>query len=155
MELIFFSPENFDRVYRAASYGATILFLCLVLVMVASLIDMWTGVEAARASKEKIRSNSLRKTIAKVLDYYKIILFGLLIDILGLVFPWYGLPYAVLLCTLGVLTIEGKSVVENLNKKKSQAADVVSVVEQIIKCVDQKDAMKIVEELKNISHKDE
>ena len=65
------------------SRGLTIIFVCCVLVVAAALLDMWTGVDAARANRERIRSHSLRKTVRKVIDYLRIVMFGCLIDILG------------------------------------------------------------------------
>ena len=44
--------------------GSVIIFVCAVLVMAAAFIDMWTGIEAARANKERISSRGLRKTVA-------------------------------------------------------------------------------------------
>ena len=126
------------------SRGRTLIFVCCVLVIAAALLDMWTGVDAARANKEKIRSHSLRKTVRKVIDYLRIVVFGCLIDILGLFFPWYDIPYACAIVTLGVILIEGKSVIENLKKKRSSAAQIVDIVGRIIECADEKDARKLI-----------
>ena len=126
------------------SRGLTIIFVCCVLVVAAALLDMWTGVDAARANRERIRSHSLRKTVRKVIDYLRIVMFGCLIDILGLFFPWYDIPYACALVTFGVILIEGKSVIENLKKKRSSAAEVLDMVRKIIECVDEKDARKLI-----------
>lgn len=126
------------------SRGLTIIFVCCILVIAAALIDMWTGVDAARANRERIRSHSLRKTVRKVIDYLRIVVFGCLIDILGLFFPWYDIPYACALVTFGVILIEGKSVIENLKKKRSSAAEVLDMVRKIIECVDEKDARKLI-----------
>ena len=68
-------------------HGITIIFLCCVLVIAACLIDLWTGVEAAKKNKEKIKSRILRRTVAKILDYLRVVVFGVLIDLLGLAFP--------------------------------------------------------------------
>ena len=129
--------------------GITIIFVCCVLVVAAALIDMWTGIDAARTNKERIRSHSLRKTVRKVIDYLRGVIFAILIDMLGIFFPWYELPYACVLVTLGVLLIEGKSVIENLKKKHSSAADIVDMVEKIISCADEKDAKKIITLIKS------
>lgn len=126
------------------SRGLTIIFVCCILVVAAALIDMWTGVDAARANRERIRSHSLRKTVRKVIDYLRIVVFGVLIDILGLFLPWYDIPYACIVVTLGVILIEGKSVIENLKKKRSSAAQVVDMVGKIIECADEKDAKKLI-----------
>ena len=126
------------------SRGLTIIFVSCVLVVAAALLDMWTGVDAARATRERIRSHSLRKTVRKVIDYLRIVMFGCLIDILGLFFPWYDIPYACALVTFGVILIEGKSVIENLKKKRSSAAEVLDMVSRIIECADEKDARKLI-----------
>ncbi len=141
------------------SRGLTIIFICCILVIAAALVDMWTGVDAARANKERIRSHSLRKTVRKVIDYLRIVIFGVLIDFLGLFFPWYDMPYACVIVTLGVILIEGKSVIENLKKKRSSAAHVLDIVGQIIECADEKDARKLIgiikgEPIKEASHED-
>ena len=136
-------------------HGITVIFICCVLVIVACLIDLWTGVDAARKNKEKIRSTALRRTVAKILDYLRVIIFGVLIDVLGLTFPWYAIPYCAIICTLGILVIEGKSVLENFQKKRSSAAKVVDVIETIIECTDNDTAEKIIKAIKSdsIHHK--
>ena len=130
-------------------HGVTIIFLCCILVIVACLIDLWTGIDAARKNKERIKSKALRRTVAKILDYLRVIVFGVLIDILGLAFPWYSIPYLAIICTLGILIIEGKSVLENFNKKKSSAAQIVAVIETIVNCTDNETAEKIIRAIKD------
>lgn len=136
-------------------HGITIIFLCCVLVIFACLIDLWTGVDAARKNKEKIKSRILRRTVAKIIDYLRVIVFGVLIDLLGLAFPWYAIPYCAIICTLGVLLIEGKSVIENYQKSKSSAARVVDAIAQIIDCTDNETAEKIIKAIKDdsVNHK--
>ena len=56
--------------------GSVIIFVCAVLVMAAAFIDMWTGIEAARANKERISSRGLRKTVAKIVDYLRVVMFA-------------------------------------------------------------------------------
>ena len=130
------------------SRGIMIAFLLCVLVCAAALIDMWTGMDAAKANKEKIMSHGLRKTIRKIIDYLRIVYFFLLIDILGAVFVWYNLPYCAILATLGVLLIEGRSVIENSKKKQSAAGRVIDAVQEIISCVDSEKAQKVIEMIK-------
>ena len=120
-----------------------------MLVIAACLIDLWTGIDAAKKNKEKIRSKSLRRTVTKMLDYLRVIVFGVLIDILGLAFPWYVIPYLAVICTLGILVIEGKSVLENFHKKKSSAAQVVDIIEAIVEAADNETAEKIIKAIKD------
>ena len=129
-------------------HGITIIFMCCVLVIAACFIDLWTGIDAARKNKEAIKSKALRRTVAKIIDYLRVIMFGVLIDVLGLSFPWYAIPYCAVICALGILIIEGKSVLENFNKKKSAAAKVIDVIETIVNCTDNETAEKIIKAIK-------
>lgn len=133
-------------------HGVTIIFLCCVLVVMACLIDLWTGVDAARKNRETIKSRILRRTVAKILDYLRVVVFGVLIDVLGLAFPWYAIPYCAIVCTLGILLIEGKSVIENYHKSRSSAAKVVDVIAQIIECGDNETAEKLIKAIKDDSN---
>ena len=128
--------------------GVAIIFVCLVLIVFACLLDMWTGIDAARANKEKICSRPLRKTGTKIVDYYRLVMFFILIDILGLCFPWYNLPYGAVIGTAGVLFVEGFSVVENLRKKKSHAADMADMAAKIVECLTPEEAQKIIKKIK-------
>lgn len=128
--------------------GVAIIFVCLVLIVFACILDMWTGIDAARANKEKICSRPLRKTGTKIVDYYRLVMFFILIDILGLCFPWYNLPYGAVIGTAGVLFVEGFSVVENLRKKKSHAADVADMAAKIVECLTPEEAQKIIKKIK-------
>lgn len=128
--------------------GVEIIFTCLVLIVVACLLDMWTGIDAARANKEKIFSRPLRKTGTKIVDYYRLVVFFILIDILGLCFPWYNLPYGAVIGTAGVLFVEGFSVVENLRRKKSHAAEVADMAAKIVECLTPEEAQKIIKKIK-------
>ena len=139
------------NVTQDIGHGITIIFLCCILVIVACAIDLWTGIDAARKNKEKISSKALRRTVSKALDYLRVIVFGVLIDVLGLAFPWYVMPYIAILCTLGILVIEGKSVLENFNKKKSSAAQVVDIIEAIVNAADNDTAEKIIKAIKTDS----
>lgn len=128
--------------------GVAIIFACLVLIVFACLLDMWTGIDAARINKERICSRPLRKTGTKIVDYYRLVMFFILIDILGLCFPWYNLPYGAVIGTLGVLIIEGLSVIENFKKKKSHAAEVADLAMRITECATPEEAQKIIKAIK-------
>lgn len=140
--------ELFGFVVQDIRGGVTIIFICSILICVACLMDMWTGIDAAKANKEKIRSKPLRKTGMKIVDYFRLIIIFVLIDILGLCFPWYSLPYGAIIGTAGVLFVEGFSVVENLRRKRSHAAEVADVAAKIVKCLTTEDAEKIIKMIK-------
>lgn len=71
-----------------------------------------------------------------------------MIDILGLCFPWYNLPYGAVIGTLGVLIVEGLSVIENFKKKKSHAAEVADMAVRIMECASPEEAKKIIQTIK-------
>lgn len=130
-------------------HGMTLIFICAVAILFAVLIDLSTGVERAKKCKEKIKSRILRRTISKVVDYYRLLFFGILIDVLGLAFTWYNMPYCAVIVSVGVVLIEAKSVLENYRKMKSAAQDMPDVVRQIIEAVTDKDANKVIELIKD------
>jgi hypothetical protein len=129
-------------------HGVTLIFICAVAILIAVLIDLTTGVERAKKCRERIKSRILRRTISKVVDYYRLLFFGVLIDVLGLAFVWYNIPYCSVLISVGVVIVEGISVLENYRKMKSVAREVPAVVKQIIEAVTDKDAEKIIELIK-------
>jgi membrane protein required for beta-lactamase induction len=136
-------------------HGMTLIFICAIAILLAVLIDLSTGVERAKKCKEKIRSHILRRTISKVVDYYRLLFFGVIIDVLGLAFVWYNMPYCAVLVAVGVVLIEAKSVLENYQKMKSAARDMPDVVKQIIEAVTDKDANKVIELIKDNEKRDE
>lgn len=128
--------------------GITIIFICCIMVIFAVLLDLNTGINAAKKAKERIKSRILRRTITKIVDYYRLLMFGVMIDVLGLAFVWYNIPYVAILVTFGVIIVEAKSVLENYQKSKSAAREIPEMIMQIIKCANKEDAAKIVELIK-------
>lgn len=125
-----------------------ITMMCWLVMFISVLIDMWDGVQTARVLKEKVDSKGLRKTFAKAGDYWRMMLFGLMFDTLGLLFSWYVLPYMTIIITLGVLVIEFRSVWEHNKRKRSHAAELPHVIANIVKCASEKDALELVRKIK-------
>ena len=128
--------------------GMTIIFICCVAIIVAVLLDLDTGIKAARKNHEKIKSRNLRRTITKIIDYLRVLVFGVLIDVLGLAFPWYFIPFCSILVAFGVVLIEAKSVLENYQKSKSAASELPDMLMDVIKAVTREDAQRIIELIK-------
>lgn len=127
-----------------------VTMMCWLVMFVSVLIDMWDGVQTARALKEKVNSKGLRKTFAKAGDYWRMMLFGLMFDTLGLLFSWYVLPYMTIIITVGILVIEFRSVWEHNKRKRSQAAELPWVIANIIECASKKDALELIKKIKEI-----
>lgn len=129
-------------------HGMTIIFICCVAIIVAVFLDLNTGINAAKKNLEKIKSRILRRTITKIIDYLRVLVFGVIIDVLGLAFPWYNIPYCAILVAVGVVLIEAKSVLENYQKSKSAASELPDMLMDVIKAVTREDAQRIIEAIK-------
>lgn len=139
------------NVTQDIGHGVTVIFLCFVVIGVAVLLDLYTGIKAAKKTGEKIRSHILRRTIIKIIEYWLVVVFGILIDLLGLSFTWYNIPYAAVIVTLCVLLIEGHSLFENLTRAKSPAGRIDDVagsfMQDIIDAKSGKTAAKVYEKI--------
>lgn len=132
--------------------GVTILFVCCVFTVIASLFDMWTALEAVRASGGRPSSHPMRRTGEKIIDYLRLIFFMLMVDVLGLLcFNFYLIPYFVVITTMGILGREGWSMRENYKLKKSNAAVAMDISKQIVECLNKDDAGKIIAKIQTVA----
>ena len=143
------------NVTQDIGHGVMIMFVCFILVLLSVFVDLYAGVQAARKCKERIRSHLLRHTIAKVISYLTVVFFGIFIDVLGLCFPWYAIPYCCVFVTLAVILIEGKSVIENHAKAKNAAAHIPETIAEIVQKIKSCDDIEEVAELAKRLNKSE
>ncbi len=111
-----------------------IVLVCWTLVFIANMVDYVSGVDTAKALGEPIKSKGCRKTFAKMGDYFRVLTFALLFDIIGSLCSFYSLPFASMLGSISVIAIELFSVIENSRRKKSNAGDIPDMVKKIIQC---------------------
>ena len=71
-------------------------------------------------------------------------------DILGSLLSFYIIPFATILCTVAVIYIEGKSVVENSKRKKAHAAEVPDIVKKIVQAATVEQGHEILNEITKI-----
>ena len=126
---------------------ASIIVLTWICNLIASFLDMWSGIDKAKAKGEVINSSGLRKTITKVGDYWKVQIFALMIDMFGSLFWDY--PFVSIVIGVGIILIELKSVIENLQEKKANAGQLPEMIKKIIKAATEKDAAQIIDEIQN------
>lgn len=124
-----------------------IVLICWDFVFIANFVDFWSGRNTARAIGEHIDSKGYRRTFIKIGDYYRVLIFALLFDLIGSLFTFYKLPFASLLGSISVIAIECASVLENSRRKKSHAAEVPDIIKKIIQCATTKDGEKILAEI--------
>lgn len=147
LELI--ESGNLDGLCLFIMVRAIIIMVCWAMMIMSCLIDLWSGRNTAKFLGEKLESHKYRRTVIKIGDYSRVMLFGFMFDCLGMLLPFYILPFVTMLCTTGTILIEGKSVLENSARKKAHAADIPEVIKKIIHAASQKDAEIILEQLAN------
>lgn len=120
---------------------ASLAGACLIATVAAALIDLWTGCDCARRRGEKIASGKLRKTVEKLGDYWRVQAIGIVAD--ALLIPFFSWPYLTVAITLGVVAIEGKSVVENLRSVKSSAGGALDSADDLLKVLTSRDLARL------------
>lgn len=147
LELI--EQKNFDGLVFYIAIRIVIVLICWIFMVVANLIDFWSGTTTAKALGESLMSHGFRRTIVKVGDYVRVMLFALMFDMLGSLLSFYVIPFATILCTVAIIWIEGKSVIENSRRKKAHAADVPEIVKQIVQCATTEKGLEIFNKLQS------
>lgn len=127
-----------------------IILICWIFMVTSCIVDFWSGITTAKALGQPLESHGFRKTVTKIGDYVRLMLFALMFDILGSLLSFYIAPFATILCTIGVISIEGKSVVENSRRKKAHAADVPDIVKKIVQAATAEQGHKILNEITKI-----
>lgn len=128
---------------------ASIIMICWLFMTISVFIDFCSGVSTAKALGEKLMSKGFRRTISKAVDYMLILFFALMFDALGLCFiHFYVLPFATLLCTVAIMCIEGKSVIENARRKKAHSAEIPEMVKKILQATKKEHAHEIIDLIK-------
>ena len=121
----------------------SITMVCWLFMVCATMFDFWSGISTARATGEKLMSNGFRRTLEKISDYWRVLLFALMFDILGAFLSFYYLPFLTMLCTLAIIIIEARSVVENSARRKMNAAKIPEVLREIKEATTDDDAERV------------
>lgn len=123
---------NFPALGKYIVIRVSITLLCWLFMVLSTLVDFWSGVTTAKALKEPLMSHGFRRTITKISDYWRVLFFAMIFDILGAFLSFYYLPFLSMLCTMAIVIIEARSVVENSKRKHSHAAEVPDMVKKIV-----------------------
>lgn len=124
--------KDFDALAFYITVRVCITLFCWFFVMCSCLVDFWSGTSTAKALGESLHSHGFRRTIVKIGEYWRVLIFTLMFDILGALLPFYFLPFATVLCAIGIICIEAKSVIENSRRKNAHAAEIPDMVKQIV-----------------------
>lgn len=139
--------QDMEAIVNYLLIRMAIVLVCWAFVFIANFVDFWSGRTTAKAIGEHIDSKGYRRTFIKIGDYYRVLIFALLFDLIGSLFTFYKLPFAIILGSISVIAIELASVLENSRRKKSHAAEVPDIIKKIIQCATTKDGEKILEEI--------
>lgn len=140
--------HKMDEIVDYLVIRMAIVMICWTFVFAANFLDFWSGRDTAKALGEKIDSQGYRRTFVKIGDYYRVLMFLLLFDLIGSLFPFYTLPFASILGSIAVISIELISVIENSKRKKSHAGDIPEIVKKIVQCATSKEGEKILDEIR-------
>jgi len=121
------------------------------MITAAILIDLSTGIKKAKALKCKVYSQGLRKTFTKLGDYLSIFYFGIIVDIAIHMVSKAYIPAGIALACIASCTIECISVIENLKARKSAAGKVPEIAEKIINAKNVKEAIDIINTIKELT----
>lgn len=126
---------------RLPGFGLEAFGMALI-VLGAVLVDLFDGLHTARVLAQPVESHKLRKTVMKIIEYWRLLLLGLMADAVGLLLPAYGLPYVGMALTVGVVLIEALSLLEHARHRRSsvarlpdaarRAADVVNSIRETL-----------------------
>ena len=147
LELI--ETKDYEALAFFIAVRVIIILICWVFMTLSCIVDFWSGTTTAKALGEKLQSHGFRRTIIKIGDYVRVLCFALMFDALGSLLPFYAIPFGTILCTVAIICIEGKSVIENSRLKKAHAADIPDIVKQIVQATTAKQGSEIIDKLIN------
>ena len=130
LELI--EAKDLEALMFFITVRVVIIVICWIFSTIACIVDFWSGTLTAKILGEKLMSHGFRRTVIKIGDYARVLMFAFMVDALGSLLSFYILPFATMLCALAILCIEGKSVLENSKRRKAHAGDVPDMIKQII-----------------------
>lgn len=148
LELI--EAKNFDGLMFFIAIRVGIILICWIFMILSSIVDFWSGTTTAKVLGQALMSHGFRRTITKIGDYVRLMLFALMFDILGSLLSFYIIPFATILYTVAVIYIEGKSVVENSKRKKAHAAEVPDIVKQIVRATTVEQGHEILDKISQL-----
>lgn len=119
-------------------------------MLIAVMIDMRAGIRRAKALHLPIDSHGLRRTFTKFGDYGKVTALFMCIDVLGLLFGLYSLPYASGASAVIAVGIEAWSVRENLRAVRSSAAKIPDIISKMADTQDPKEIVELIRSLEEV-----
>ncbi|PXV69245.1 phage-related holin [Dysgonomonas alginatilytica] len=114
MKLLFINAF-LNKDYEALYQKIELELIMWVIVLIAIIIDLISGLRKASQMGELHTSYGFRRTVSKMVQYYGLLCFAFMFDILSsMILP---LPYFTMLASFFLVFIEAKSVLEKAQDK--------------------------------------
>lgn len=154
MKLLFIQ-SFLNEDYHAFKHKIAVVGFVWLLVAIAIIIDLISGVRKAKERGEMRTSYGFKQTVNKVVLYYTFMLFALLIDCIGTFF--YPLPFVTFIAAGFLIFIEAKSFFEKahdkdkrkFNKSLQELAIILENKEDLVKGLAEIVKQKIKEDKEN------
>lgn len=153
MTVLLFIQSFLNDDYHAFKYKIAVVAIMWLLVAVAIVIDLFSGVRKAKERGELRTSYGFKQTVNKVVLYYAFMSFAFLMDCIGTFF--YPLPFVTFIAAFFLIFIEAKSMLEKAHDKDKRKFN-KSIQELAILLENKEDLIKgLTEILKKQSKEDE
>lgn len=81
--LEFIEARNINTLMFFIAIRVVIILVCWLFMVTSCIVDFWSGTTTAKALGQALMSHGFRRTVTKIGDYVRIMLFALMFDILG------------------------------------------------------------------------
>ena len=114
MDLLFINAF-LNKDYEALYQKIELELIMWIIVLIAIIIDLISGLRKASQLGELHTSYGFRRTVTKMVQYYGLLSFAFMFDVLSsMVLP---MPYFTMLASFFLVFIEAKSVLEKAHEK--------------------------------------
>lgn len=142
-----FTMEETTHLLTQFTQHAAISVVLWVVVILVILLDLWDRCYTNRKLHKPLKSHKFRITLAKISEYWRIMLIGFFIDSIGILLPFYALPYVSMVLCVGLILTEGKSMREHAKERKSGAMELEDILKAAIDCASEADAKAIIKKI--------
>lgn len=117
--------ENYAGIY----WSLMVVSTCWLAVILAISVDFFFGVRKAKQIGEMRTSEGYRRTINKATYYFALMFFALIFDFFDVIspsffdYPLATIPFISIMCSLGLVLTEAKSVREKADDKLRRKTD--------------------------------
>jgi len=113
----------------------TVLVVLYACVFSAVIIDLFFGIQRAKRLNITRTSSGFRRTVAKLTNYFGLLLMLTIVDIVASVV--FKMPYFTFIGAIGIVLVEAKSVFENLKQQEKGVEEIQKLLQLIFEHKDE------------------